>query len=369
MASDESVPLAESDRDTLVDSPIAVRGLMDNSRNFIGLMSVEGIVLDCNRTALRAAGVPASDVIGRPFWETQWWSHSEEMRERLKLAIRRAASGQADGFEATHPTPDGNIIYVDFSLSPVFNSDEEVTFLIPEGIDITARKRDEQRLKEANYELETFAYSASHDLRAPLRVISQLVDLINSGDEPLGPETEQLLSVIKGRTGRLSRLLDGLLAYARSSREQTELVEVDTGQLLKNVADLQDLRGDAFKVHIQANLPTLITNEAALSRVFMNLIGNAIKHHDKPFGKIDVTATESDRSVEFRFTDDGPGIDPQHHQRVFELFQTLKSKDLVEGSGMGLSIVRRTVERLGGDVQIESDGDRGTSFVVKLPKE
>lgn len=138
----------------IAQSEAKLRGIIDQAFNFIGLLSTDGTLLDGNRTALDSAGVAAQDVLGKPFWETPWWSHSEELQERLKEAVRRANSGQTDRFEATHPTADGSLIYIDFTLKPIRDDFGEIIFLVPEGRDITEMKAATNALITAELRLE-----------------------------------------------------------------------------------------------------------------------------------------------------------------------------------------------------------------------
>src|SRR5262249_47916492 len=129
----------------LREQQFRVRAILDHSFQFIGMLSPQGVLLEGNRAALKFAGVEEGDVIGKWFWETPWWRHSVELQDRLRAAIARAASGEFIRFEATHPSPSGHLHYMDFSLSPVTDSAGKVVMLIPEGRDITERKRNEQR--------------------------------------------------------------------------------------------------------------------------------------------------------------------------------------------------------------------------------
>lgn len=133
----------------LRESEQKFRGIIDQSLQFIGLMSTDGVLLEANRSALIFAGIEESDVLGKYFWDTPWWTHSTELQDKLKDAVRRASTGETVRFEATHPSVDRNLAYIDFSLKPVVNSLGEIIFLIPEGRDITERKMAETRLSDS----------------------------------------------------------------------------------------------------------------------------------------------------------------------------------------------------------------------------
>lgn len=145
---------AESAEARLRDAEAKLRGVFDNTRSFIGLMTKDGTLIDANRSSLAAAGIPPDAVLNKPFWEAPWWSHSEELQERLQQAISVAAAGTGDGFVATHPVDDGGMIDLDFNLSPVCSDSGEVLYLVPEGRDISALKNQERELKSALGHLE-----------------------------------------------------------------------------------------------------------------------------------------------------------------------------------------------------------------------
>ena len=131
----------------LKESERRFRAIFHSQFQFIGVLSPEGVVLEANHAALTASGVPEESVVGKPFWETVWWAHDPKQAKRLREAIARAARGERDRFEASHPTADGGIIWVDFSLTPYFDDVRKVAFLIPEGRDISERKQAEDALR------------------------------------------------------------------------------------------------------------------------------------------------------------------------------------------------------------------------------
>ena len=134
--------------ETLHESDRKIRALFDQTFQFIGMLDPDGTVLEANRTAMQFAGIKESDCIGRPFWDTAWWAHSAEMRDKLRKAVKKAAQGEAVRFEATHPAADGSIHHVDFSLKPVRDAAGAIIYLIPEGRDITEQKKMETALKQ-----------------------------------------------------------------------------------------------------------------------------------------------------------------------------------------------------------------------------
>ena len=221
-------------------------------------------------------------------------------------------------------------------------------------------------LERSNKELDDFAYVASHDLKAPLRGISHLVSWINEDAGDVLPEKSRgHLVKMQSRVDRLERLLEDLLDYSRAGRVNGDVAATDTAALVRSAFFLFD-PPDGFQLNVAESLPTFKTHRVPLEQVFRNLIQNAIKHHDRADGCIEVSSQDVGEFVEFTVSDDGPGIELQFHEKVFSMFQTLKPRDQAEGSGMGLAVVRKTIESQGGKIQIASAG-RGTTFRFTWP--
>jgi two-component system NtrC family sensor kinase len=213
-------------------------------------------------------------------------------------------------------------------------------------------------------EMQALIYVASHDLKAPLHAIVHLTQWI---DEDIGlaisPETSEYLRLLRGRAARLQILMDGLLAYLRVGSVHSLVEDIEISELVGNiVAKLAPAPG--LVVTRSGNLSTLRTHRVSIHVVLENLIGNALKHHDRTEGRITVSAQINAGVAEFRVRDDGPGIPPQFHDRIFVIFQTLTGRDEVESGGVGLAIVKKMVESHGGQVWVESAPPvRGTTFV------
>jgi signal transduction histidine kinase len=223
-------------------------------------------------------------------------------------------------------------------------------------------------LLASNQALEQFAYVASHDLRAPLRNISFIVSwIIEDHAKELSTAITDRLGDLRKCSERMDTLLNSILEYSRLGGTGKQMQLVDTNQIVADAIGLICPPG-GMTISVQEDLPNFHGASVRMSQVFANLIGNAIKHHDLLYGVITITGTTRDGECEFRVRDDGPGIDPKFHDRVFEMFKTLRSRDEVEGSGMGLSIVQKTIEQHGGRIWIEDNGQaRGTTFVFTIP--
>ena len=224
-------------------------------------------------------------------------------------------------------------------------------------------------LEERNRDLDEFTRVASHDLRAPLRAISNLAGWLKedlAGE--ISAENQNSLTLLQKRAKRLDSFVVGLLNYARAGRESIQPQTVQPKELILEVVDTLSA-SDAFKVSIAKNIPEIYTQKILLHQVFANLIGNAIKYHHESEGTVTITAEDCGRQVAFRVEDDGPGIPTEHHDRIFGVFQTLSSRDDVESTGIGLSIVKKLVERQGGTISVRSTPGKGSAFTFTWPKQ
>jgi signal transduction histidine kinase len=183
------------------------------------------------------------------------------------------------------------------------------------------------------------------------------------------PETSKThLAKMQNRIGRMEKFLDDLLTYSRVGRYYYQRAEmVDTGGLLKEIIDsLAPPPG--FIITLQPEMPVLRAQRILLEIVFKNLLDNALKHHHRPEGHLQISARELDSFIEFSITDDGPGIDPMFHERIFQIFQTLRPRDELEATGAGLAIVKKAVESQGGAIQVFSAEGQGATFRFTWPK-
>lgn len=225
-----------------------------------------------------------------------------------------------------------------------------------------------RELERSNNELDQFAYIASHDLKAPLRGIANLTEWIEEdlGDRVSG-ETREHMRLLKGRVNRMEGLIDGILAYSRAGRVKEKPEEVDVGILLTESIELL-APPETTEIVIATAMPRLQTERVPLQQVFMNLLGNALKYNQRDGARVEVSAEDGDRQYTFAVADNGPGIAPQYREKIWQIFQTLAPRDKVEGTGIGLSVVRKLVEARGGRTWLESELGKGTTFFFTWPK-
>jgi len=292
----------------------------------------------------------------------------EEDRNDVRTRVLESIAGN-DGFCLDYRTRrmDGKEIWVQSRGKVVAWKDGAPTGISGTIIDITKQKQSELLLLRSNQELERFAYVASHDLKSPLRAIDNLAKWVLEDTIQIMPvDAQKKLNLLRSRTQRLDILLDDILSYSRAGRIIEEPISVDMNVLVRQVADTHLPK--VFKIKFE-KLPFLVSPITPLEQIFGNLFSNAVKHHDKETGTVVVAAFERDEYYEFVISDDGPGIPPEFHQRVFEMFQTLQPRDRVDGSGMGMAIIKKLVEWSGGKVWITAAEPRGTSIHFLWPRD
>lgn len=230
-------------------------------------------------------------------------------------------------------------------------------------------KKQAAELKRSNAELERFAYVAAHDLKSPLDAIQDLAKwtLEDSGDE-LSDDCRKNLELLIKRSARLSALQTDLLTYAQASSGDEAIITLHLRSEISAIADMLDPNG-RYQIELLDNPGDFTCHGTAVRQILINLVTNAIKHHDQNHGKIKVAISRHEGMLKFTVQDDGPGIEPRFQNQIFELFKTLKTRDHVEGSGLGLALILKLVERFGGSVSVKSDAPatRGTTFVFELP--
>jgi len=253
---------------------------------------------------------------------------------------------------------------VDYLLKPLD------TFVVRAKVNVFSKLYMQQRelrennelLHRTNKQLDEFVYIVSHDLKAPLRGLSSLATFLEDeiGENPK-PEIQELLTMMKSRTGRMQQLIDGILHYSRLANSKGQSENVNVKELIINIIDLV-APPDSISFQISDSLPQINCEKIKLHEVFQNLISNAIKYMDKAEGKIAIGFQEMDDEYEFWVKDNGMGIKPEHQEKIFGLFQTLLPKDECESTGIGLTIVKKIVESEKGRIKVSSVYQEGSTF-------
>ena len=309
--------------------------------------------------------------------QTLWLNivHSEDL-EVVREQVSRCISGQnCSPIEHRIVRKDGNIRWVRRTLVPTFDAQGSIASYDGLLQDITELKVAEHvqiqllgELEQATEELRDFAYVASHDLKGPLRGISALAGWLSTdyGDK-LGDEGKEHIKLLIARVKRMYNLIDGVLAYSQVARKEKS-VEVDLDDVVAEViADLGIPK--SVETVIENSLPTVVCGRNSIRQIFYHLIGNAVNFMDKSDGKVVINWSEEHNYWKFSVTDNGPGIEDEHFDKIFRIFQTLSPRDHLESTGVGLTITKKIVEFYGGKIWVQSKPGKGSTFFFTLPKE
>lgn len=240
--------------------------------------------------------------------------------------------------------------------------------------DITQQKEDERatqvllrNLEASNKELDQFAFVVSHDLKSPLRSISHLVEWIREDLEGHpNAEAEEHLNLLANKAVRMQRLIEDLLHYARSGRRDMPFERVPLAPILAEILEALS-KPDDYEIVVLGELRPIWGVQSDLYLVFQNLIGNAIKYRSPGPGRLTIQQTLQGDMWVIAFQDNGIGIDAKHHERVFQVFQRLQTDEQVEGTGIGLALVKKIVDGAGGTILLASAPGRGSTFTIYWP--
>lgn len=292
--------------------------------------------------------------------------YSDEETEAL--SIRDKLVFEQDATETIEKVvfPSGEIRTL-FTTKKRFEDDEGKAYILGVSRDVTEREALIEMLKKSNSELDEFAYIASHDLKAPLNAIKRLVSWIEEdAAEVLQAESLEHFGMIKNRINRMNMLLKDLLDYSRVGKNDGLPQKLNLQETAKHCYQLLDLAED-FVIDVD-NIDVVLP-KLPLELVLTNLMSNAIKHHDKKSGHIIIKCKHVKNDYKISVTDDGPGIAPSLHEKIFKKFQTLKPRDEIEGSGLGLAMVEKALANHSGKISIKSDVGKGATFFITWPKQ
>ncbi len=302
-------------------------------------------------------------------------------------SVKALSSGVTHGAEVPYPNSEAPEGWSDLSAYPIKDEKSEVTGVIEYVRDITDRKKAEEslvrardeleryaaELERSNRDLEDFAYIASHDLKEPLRGIHNYSSfLLEDYAGKLDEEGRSRLHTLMRLTRRLESLLDNLLQYSRVGRIELVMRPTDSGELVREVLETMENLLEEYHVHVTIadDMPMVLCDRASVGEVFRNLISNAVKYNDNETRQVDIGWEKEDAGLAVLYVrDNGIGIPDKHLDKVFKIFKRLHGRDEYGGgTGAGLTLARRIVERHGGRIQVISEYGKGSTFLFTLPR-
>jgi two-component system, LuxR family, sensor kinase FixL len=360
--------------EALRESETQFRQVAKNAGEWIWEVDAEGQYTYCNPTVERIVGYTVEEVVGRKYFYDFF---PPQDRESTKKAVFEAFARREffAGYVNTCLRKDGSTVILETNASPVINADGTLRGYRGADIDITSGKAAEERqthllaqLEKKNQELQDFAHVVSHDLKAPLRGIRSLAEWLAADcAERLGAEAQEQLRLMHTRVDRMQNLIDGILQYSRAGATKEDRVRIDLRDLLAEVVDTL-APPDNMEIVIDGEMPVIEFERIRIFQVFQNLLSNAIKYMDKPQGHIRVGCIDENEFWKFSVSDNGPGIEEKHFDKIFQLFQTLSRRDDRESTGIGLTLVKKIVEMYDGKVTVQSKLGEGSTFFFTLPK-
>lgn len=368
--------------ETIRENQRKTRSILDSSVQFMALLDVEGILVEANSTSLLFIGKKREEVVGRPYWTTEWWGDLPELQNAVRDAVRRAAKGATVRMETRHRGTEGRWIDVQFSLKPIHDGNGTIINLLPEARDITDRKRIEMALKEAkesaeaaNLAKDRFLAMLSHELRTPLAPV--LITVAGMEADPMLPDSvRREIAMVRRNVELESKLIDDLLDVSRIATGKLPLhpEPVDMNEAMRHVCSIcrvqvleKNLR---LEVRLDAEAGRALADPARLQQVMWNLLKNAIKFTPEG-GAVAVTTYRPENGrVRFQVKDTGIGFEPDAVAHMFDAFEQGGERITRKfgGLGLGLAISKSLIDQHHGTLTAESPGaGKGAVFTVDLP--
>ncbi|MBP9142856.1 MAG: PAS domain S-box protein [Thermoanaerobaculia bacterium] len=363
------------ERDDAKESEARYRGLLEAAPDAMVVVNPSGEIVLLNVQAEKQFGYRRDELLGQRVTNIIPEGFAERLvADALRSTEDALAQQIGTGLELSGRRRDGSEFPIEIMLSPLASADG---ILVTAAIrDITTRKRAEahliqklEELKRSNEELEQFAYLASHDLQEPLRMVASYTQLLSRRYKGrLDADADEFIAFAVDGASRMQRLIQDLLAYSRVASKGKDLLETESEEALQRA--LLNLRGaieESAAVVTHDPLPEVLADETQLVQLFQNLVGNAIKYQGSGTPLIHVSAARN-RAGRWVFSvrDNGLGIELQYFDRIFGMFQRLHKREEFEGTGIGLAICKKIVERHGGTISVESQPGQGSTFRFEL---
>lgn len=333
---------------------------------------IDGIIVTWNGGARRLYGYSAEEAVGC----SAAMLIPPEMPDELPHILKTISSGETmEHHETVRVRKDGKRLDVSFTLSPIKDGQGKITGIAGIARDITEAKQAEANLRRSNAELEQFAFVASHDLQEPLRAMAGTVQVLRRRYHgQLDDRADEIITHAVAAVTRMQTLVSDLLAFSRLSRHGELFAPTDFTKILQDVsANLEVAIAESGAVITHDALPEVMADTSQMRQLLQNLLSNAIKFRGEQPLQIHISARREENTWLFSVRDNGPGIEPQYFERIFIIFQRLHTRDEYPGTGIGLAVCKKIVERHGGRIWLDSQVDKGTTFhftiVDSLPHE
>ncbi len=352
------------------------RSILDQAAESIIVIDARAKILRVSESARKLAG---RDVLLRPFDSVfQFWERDQRVDAQRLLSAARSNNGIRSVEVILHQTEGADSTLL-LSAGPLWSSSRDLLGCVVTLTDITERKASEEalgrqahELERMNSDLKQFAYAVSHDLREPIRIVANYSQLLEKKyRDKLDEHADGYIRHTVNAAHRLERLMDDLLAYTQTAETRhTVEAPLDANIVLAKTLNMLDTAISESGACVESDpLPMLWVEEIHLQQLFQNLIANSLKYHSDAPLRIRVTAQAGKDMWTLSVSDNGIGIDPQYHEHIFGLFKRLHGGSKYSGSGMGLAICQKIVERYKGRIWVESEPARGANFLFTLPKE
>jgi PAS domain S-box-containing protein len=344
------------------------RAVVESAPSGMVMIDAAGTMLLVNREIERLFGYARAELLGQPIEvlvPNRLRERHPGLRGQFFADPQTRAMGAGRDLYGTRK--DGVEFPVEIGLNPIHT--DEGLFVLASVIDITERKRAESELRRSNEELERFAYVASHDLQEPLRMVGSYVQLLAKRYQgKLDADADDFIGFALDGALRMQRLIEDLLSFSRVGTRGGALVPTDASAVFQGaLASLKLAIEESGAAVTQDPLPLVLADAGQLEHLFLNLVGNALKFRGAAPPRVHVSAVTHDSKWCFSVQDNGIGIEPQYFDRIFVIFQRLHGRENYPGTGIGLAIAKKIVERHGGRIWVESEPDRGTTFFFTLP--
>ncbi len=356
------------------ESGAKYRGLLEAAPDAMVVVDQAGEIVLLNLAAEKQFGYPRNELLGQKVTNIIPVGFAERLiADDLRSAADALAQHMGTGIELTARRKDGTEFPIELMLSPLQNTEG---ILVTAAIrDISVRKAAEahlaqsiEELSRSNQELEQFAYIASHDLQEPLRMVASYTQLLAKRySGKLDADADDFIAFAVDGAARMQQLIRDLLAFSRVGTQGRPMLSVDSSEVFDHaLLNLQGAIEDSGALVTSDALPMVTADGGQLTKVFQNLVGNAIKYHRPGAPTVHVSARRSGSRWHFSVRDNGIGIDPQYFVRIFGMFQQLHARDEYSGTGIGLAVCKKIVERHGGTLSVESQPGNGSTFAFDL---